>query len=63
MAYIYTQFDPVDDVVQEISEVQTAPIWSGNSDPHLEPLVVMIRSVLILVLRSYSVIRMEHLLS
>jgi len=31
MAYIYTQFDPVDDVVQEISEVQTAPIWSGNS--------------------------------
>lgn len=30
MAYIYTRFDTTDDIVQDISEVQTAPIWSGN---------------------------------
>ena len=30
MAYIYTNFDPADDIVTEIAEVQTAPIWSSN---------------------------------
>ena len=31
MAYIYTAFDPVDDIVTEVAEVQTAPIWSDNT--------------------------------
>ena len=31
MAYIYTNFDSTDDIVTQISEVQTAPIWSDNT--------------------------------
>ena len=31
MAYIYTAFDTIDDIVTEVSEVQTAPIWSANT--------------------------------
>jgi|21_taG_2_1085346.scaffolds.fasta_scaffold00066_9 hypothetical protein len=31
MAYIYTNFDTADDVVTEVSEIQTAPIWSDNT--------------------------------
>ena len=31
MAYIYTTFDPIDDIVTEVAEVQTAPIWSDNT--------------------------------
>jgi len=31
MAYVYTAFDPLDDIVTEVSEVQTAPIWSDNT--------------------------------
>lgn len=31
MAYIYTAFDPLDDIVTDISEIQTAPIWTDNT--------------------------------
>ena len=31
MAYIYTAFDTADDIVTEVSEIQTAPIWSDNT--------------------------------
>ena len=31
MAYIYTAFDPLDDIITDISEIQTAPIWTDNT--------------------------------
>ena len=31
MAYIYTNFDANDDIISEVTEVQTAPIWSDNT--------------------------------
>ena len=31
MAYTYTQFDNADDIVTQVSEIQTAPIWSDNT--------------------------------
>jgi len=31
MAYTYTDFDLTDDIVSEVSEIQTAPIWSDNT--------------------------------
>jgi len=31
MAYTYTNFDVSDDIVSEVSEIQTAPIWSDNT--------------------------------
>jgi hypothetical protein len=31
MAYTYTHFDAADDIVTQVSEIQTAPIWSDNT--------------------------------